>query len=183
MLPYIKSKIVNRVLGIFWNYPDQRTTQSPLAEIEDLRAWYLHRTLAGVKYAFNQRNPAAAEILLAQALGYRKSFCKHLSTDFDYAYNLSQFLAAKHPNSSFLKYFTGIKTMLNANRNLEYLPDLPLLSYTSRLWQTYNLAQKIAAEHRNISKSQGLDKFNLNYELFNDNRFEQHANFWPSSFN
>ncbi len=181
VLPYIQSKIVNRVLGIFWNYPDRRTTQSPLAEIEDLRAWYLHRTLSGVQYAFNQRHPEEAEILLYHALGYRKSFCKHLSTDFDYAYNLSQFLARKHPHSSFLRYFTGIKTMLNANRNLEYLPDLPLLSYTALVWQTYNLAQKIAVEHRNIGKSQGLDNFNPNYELFNDNRFEQHSNFWPSS--
>ena len=183
VLPYIQSKMVNRVLGIFGNYPHQRTTQSPLAEIEDLRAWYLHRTLAGVRYAFNQRSPEEAETLLYHTLAYRKSFYNHLSTDFDYAYNVSQFLAAKHPNSPLLKYFTGIKTMLNAHRNLEYLPDLPSLSYINRVWQTHNLAQKTAVEHQNIARSLGKDNFSFNYQLFNDNRFEQHSSFWPSSLN
>jgi glycosyltransferase involved in cell wall biosynthesis len=182
VLPYIKSKMIDRVLGIFWNYPDQRTTQSPLAEIEDLRAWYLHRTLEGVKYAFEQRNPEEAENLLYHALAYRKSFCEHLSTDFEYAGNLSQFLAVKNPDSPLGGYFTGIKTMLNAYRNLEYLPELPSLSYLNRLWRTYNLAQKIAFEHQNIAKSLGKNNFNPHYKLFNDNRFEQHCNLWSSTF-
>ena len=56
VLPHIKTKVVPEMLGVFWNYPSGQTTCSPRAEIEDLRAWHLHRTLAGVRYAF-ERGP------------------------------------------------------------------------------------------------------------------------------
>ena len=34
--PFIRSRHVPRLLGVFLNYPEERTTQSPLAEVEDL---------------------------------------------------------------------------------------------------------------------------------------------------
>jgi glycosyltransferase involved in cell wall biosynthesis len=112
VLPFIKTKSLPRTLGIFWNYPDERTTQHPRAEIEDLRAWYLHRTFAGVKYAFATRNPSEAEELLYSCLRYRKSYCQHWSTDIEYAYNVSSFLQETMPNSSGLVYFEGINFRL-----------------------------------------------------------------------
>ena len=42
---------IPQTLGVFLNYPEERTTASPKAEIEDLRAWYLHRTVAGLASA------------------------------------------------------------------------------------------------------------------------------------
>ncbi|WLT38011.1 hypothetical protein NON20_20825 [Synechocystis sp. B12] len=96
-MPFIKSKVVDKMLGLFWNYPDERTTQSPATEIEDMRAWYLHRTLAGVKYAFQRRSPEEVENLLYHCLGYRKSYCKHTSTDFDHAHNLVTYLKKLTP--------------------------------------------------------------------------------------
>ncbi|KKL52690.1 hypothetical protein LCGC14_2282940, partial [marine sediment metagenome] len=83
ILPYIKTKHIPKTLGIFLNYPDGQTTCSPLAEIEDLRAWYLHRTLAGVEYAFSNYNLEDLENLFMKSLNYRKSFVEHISTDID----------------------------------------------------------------------------------------------------
>jgi len=68
ILPYIKVKFIDRILGLFLNYPDGQTTMSPRAEIEDLRAWYIHRTPGGVRYAFENRPIEEAEALLRTSI-------------------------------------------------------------------------------------------------------------------
>ena len=105
VLPFIKSKIVDCTLGVFWNYPDERTTQSPAIEIEDMRAWYIHRTLGGIRYAFANRSTEDVENLIYLCLCYRKSYCVHTSTDLEYAYNLCLYLKEICPQSKVLKYF------------------------------------------------------------------------------
>ena len=95
ILPHIRSVYVPRMLGVFNNYPEARTTQHPRAEIEDLRAWYLWRSAAGMHYAFARRPAADAVALLRDSLSYRKSYCAHLSTDFDLADALAEFLATR----------------------------------------------------------------------------------------
>ena len=45
ILKFINVAYINENLGIFLNYPDERKSETPLAEIEDLRAWYLYRTV------------------------------------------------------------------------------------------------------------------------------------------
>jgi hypothetical protein len=95
ILPHIRVKFIPRTLGLFLNYPEGNTTASPRAEIEDLRAWYIHRTVAGVRYAFADRPVSEAEKLLALSLGYRKSYCGHLSSDIDYAKALAEYLCRR----------------------------------------------------------------------------------------
>ncbi|HAC66150.1 MAG TPA: family 2 glycosyl transferase [Cyanothece sp. UBA12306] len=178
VLPFIKSKVVDRTLGVFWNYPDERTTQSPQAEIEDMRAWYLHRTLAGVRYAFANRKVEELEQLIYLSLCYRKSYCRHTSTDLEYAYNLSLYLKEIAPESPALKYFKGIEILLNAYRQLDWMPKLSRFSPLSRVLETRKLAQKIQQEHLtswNRERSLGLQP---TYTIFNDNRHEQHAFLW-----
>ncbi len=178
ILPFIKSKVVDQTLGVFWNYPDERTTQSPQAEIEDLRAWYLHRTLAGVRYAFAKRKVEEIEQLIYLCLCYRKSYCRHTSTDLEYAYNLSLYLKEIAPESQALKYFSGIKTLVNAYRELDWMPKLSRFSPLGRMIQTRNIAHKIQQKHLaswNREMSLGLQP---TYTIFNDNRHEQHAFLW-----
>ena len=86
---------VPRTLGVFNNYPEERTTAHPRAEIEDLRAWYLWRTPAGMRHAFADRPAEEAVALLRTALNYRKSFCGHLSSDFEIADALARSLAGR----------------------------------------------------------------------------------------
>lgn len=174
VLPFIKSKSLPRTLGIFWNYPDERTTQHPRAEIEDLRAWYLHRTLAGVKYAFANRNPEEAEELLYSCLRYRKSYCRHWSTDIDYAYSVASFLQEKIPNSPALAYFEGIKKLLDAHRSLDWIPKLANLTPTSAIIHTNNTIREIEKQHRSVG-NQTVEPI---YKIFNDNRHEQHSYLW-----
>jgi glycosyltransferase involved in cell wall biosynthesis len=176
VMPYIKSKAVDRTLGLFWNYPDERTTQSPLAEIEDMRAWYLHRTLAGVKYAFNQRSPEEVENLLYHCLGYRKSYCRHTSTDLDHAYNLALYLRSVSPESPALKYFDGINSLLNSYRALDWMPKLSQFTPFSLMLETRKLTQAVQQEHQQLWAGDRRD--NPQYKIFNDNRHEQHAFLW-----
>jgi glycosyltransferase involved in cell wall biosynthesis len=178
VLPFIKSKVIDRNLGVFWNYPDERTTQSPAAEVEDMRAWYVHRTLPGVRYAFANRNVEELEQLIYLSLGYRKSYCRHTSTDLEYAYNLSLYLKEVHPQSKVLQYFKGIETLLEAYRSLDWMPKLSRFSPFKKVLQTRNLAYKIQQEHLaswDEQKSLGLKP---DYRIFNDNRHEQHAFLW-----
>ena len=100
ILPHINVKFVDSGLGLFLNYPEGQTTLSPRAEIEDLRAWYMHRTPGGVRYAFENRPVEDAEALLCQTLGYRKSFCRHISSDIEYGSYLSRYIRTRKPNSA-----------------------------------------------------------------------------------
>ncbi|MGB5596699.1 MAG: family 2 glycosyl transferase, partial [Crocosphaera sp.] len=170
--------VIDRTLGVFWNYPDERTTQSPAAEVEDMRAWYVHRTLPGVRYAFANRTVEELEQLIYLSLGYRKSYCRHTSTDLEYAYNLSLYLKEIHPQSQALQYFKGIETLLEAYRSLDWMPKLSRFLPFKKVLQTRNLAYQIQQEHLaswNEEKSLGLKP---DYRIFNDNRHEQHAFLW-----
>ena len=176
VMPFIQSKVVDKTLGLFWNYPDERTTQSPNAEIEDMRAWYLHRTLAGVKYAFQNRSPEAVENLLYHCLGYRKSYCQHTSTDFDHAYNLALYLQEIAPESPVLPYFEGIKTLLNTYRALDWIPKLSRFSPVSLMLETRKLTKQFEQHHQSIWPPDRT--YQPHYDIFNDNRHEQHAFLW-----
>lgn len=174
ILPFIKTKAIPQTLGVFRNYPDERTTQHPRAEIEDLRAWYLHRTLAGVEYAFANRHPQEAEDLFYSCLQYRKSYCRHWSTDIEYADHLAIFLAQNLPNSPKLKYQQGIKELLGTYRGLDYLENISSFSPISQLIGSNRLITEIQKQHRTI----GRTPIEVIYKIFNDNRHEQHSYLW-----
>lgn len=180
VLPHIKTKMVNQVLGLFWNYPDARTTQSPMAEVEDIRAWYLHRTLGGIKYAFNNKNPEEVEQFLYKTLAYRKSYCHHISSDLEYSYNLVNFLAQIKPSSPLLQLKPTIDELFLAYRQLDWIEDLTTFSSGKMLWQTKKLGEKITNLHHQIANKLGNNNFNPNYDIFHDNRHEQHANLWKT---
>ncbi|WP_103669964.1 glycosyltransferase [Pseudanabaena sp. BC1403] len=174
ILPFIKTKAIPKVLGVFRNYPDERTTQHPRAEIEDLRAWYLHRTLAGVEYAFANRDPTEVEDLFYTCLRYRKSFCGHWSTDIEYAYNLGCFLQERIPQSPVLHYLSGIKDLLCSYRSLDLISKL---SKTAIAFELFNTKQTIKTlEQVHLSQSNLI--IEPVYQIFNDNRHEQHSFLW-----
>lgn len=172
VLPFIKTREVPGVLGIFLNYPEVRTTESPRAEIEDLRAWYLHRTFAGVCYAFSRRNREDAERVLMHALCYRKSYTNHLSSDFEYASALARFIQASG-ESHISALFPGIEMMIEGLRQIDWLPVLTPFAFENELVRVQSIAQSVGDEHKRLSQG----ALGTNYALFNDNRYEQH--YWP----
>ncbi|OGR88548.1 MAG: hypothetical protein A3J74_11670 [Elusimicrobia bacterium RIFCSPHIGHO2_02_FULL_57_9] len=174
VLPFIKSKFIPKILGIFWNYPDERASHGPRSEIEDLRAWYLHRSLAGVHYAFCDRNAQDVEALFCDSLRYRKSYCRHLSTDVEYALHLADFLRVQAPHSPVLKHAEPAARVLAAYRDLERLPVSrlgPLLALSRASVFLSTIRGCHAALGREVEPQ---------YGIFNDNRYEEHANVWRS---
>lgn len=176
VLPFIKTKYVPAMLGVFNNYPEERKTQSPRAEIEDLRAWYLHRTEAGMAYAFVTKDVDDATALLHQTLSYRKSYTEgHVSSDFDLALSVARYLERRGVLAAPM-FLANIETILANLRSLELLCNSwRRMGAVYRLIGMWRHAKRMAAQHR---YELGLAETPV-YEIFNDNRYEQH--YWPWS--
>lgn len=173
VMPFIRSKHVPRTLGLFLNYPEERTTASPRAELEDLRAWYLHRTPAGIDYAFGKRNPTDLETMILRSLGYRKSYCRHWSSDVEYAHGALEVLRGMAPMSQLLVLDEPIRRLVDAYRSLDCLP-----STTGGA----NEAAIVAVHQATVELKACVDKFPepppSKQSIFDDNRFEQHTQQW-----
>jgi glycosyltransferase involved in cell wall biosynthesis len=173
LLPFLKTKCIPQTLGVFLNYPEARTTASPTAELEDLRAWYLHRSFAGVDYALQRRDPIDAEKLLLLALQHRKSFLPHASTDVEYALNVADYLAERAPASPTLGLAAGIADLLEAYRSLDDIQPLTVRQFADTLLQTQKTVERIQKNHRSTPWLQQVE-----YKIYNDNRHEQHHFFY-----
>ncbi len=179
ILPHINVKFIPDILGLFINYPDGQTTASPKAEIEDLRAWYLHRTPGGLRYAFENRPIEEAEKQLCRALGYRKSYCGHISSDIEYATYLAQHIKARNPESEIsMKILPGLEEMLLDLRELEFAKKRPRrLGCMGALARAWRNASRYQTQHSDALKSIARPS----YRVLNDNRYEQHSWLWKSN--
>jgi len=175
VLPHITVKFIPRTLGLFLNYPDERTTASPRAEIEDLRAWYIHRTPGGVEYAFAERPVDDVTSLLAACLGYRKSYCRHISTDIEYATHLSVFLHSRKQSNDFL--LKSVSNLLIDLRTMEYAETPPKpVPCARRMLTSWRRAMQFDKARDIESLASGPA-----YKILNDNRFEQHSWLWKTT--
>lgn len=175
VLPHINSKHIPKLLGVFNNYPEGQTTNNPRAEIEDLRAWYLHRTFAGVSYAFDKRPTADALALLNDTFGYRKCYTTHTSTDLDLAGNLAAYIVRRPGGKAFVNRKKKIEKLLRIYRSLELLPN----RHSSILDSAAFLRDwvRIRQFRKKHQRAFGLNKLPA-HSLFNDNRHEQHWWSW-----
>ncbi|MCR5876720.1 glycosyltransferase [Phenylobacterium sp. J426] len=113
VLPFIEVRHLPERLGVFNDFPDARMTNHPRAEIEDIRAWYIHRTPAGMAYAFDNKPVEAAVALLRDTLSYRKAYKRELSTDIDLATALAGYLAHRAPG----QHWTRVRDITFQLRN------------------------------------------------------------------
>ncbi|MGH7135022.1 MAG: hypothetical protein ACREHD_04735, partial [Pirellulales bacterium] len=173
VLPFIRSKAIPQTLGVFWNYPDGQTTRSPRAEIEDLRAWYLHRTAGGVAYLLENSGVHETESLLLAALQYRKSYCRHISSDLEYASHVVQYLEQRWPESRTARLGEGIDALLRAYRDLDALPQISERAVSDAEHGVRLVEGRVTEQHR-----LSLAGFSPTYDVFRDNRHEQHNNPW-----
>ncbi|MFN3151595.1 glycosyltransferase [Bremerella sp.] len=182
VLPRIKTAAYPETLGFFRNYPEARATENPRTEIEDLRAWYLHRTQAGVKYAFRDRPREEMLLALRHALGYRKSFRGHMSIDVDYAASLCRVLLEDRVSQP-IEAICG--DVFQLNEQLKRLDTTPARSLGSLMSQCARTALNISAiqrKHRRmkIGELLGDPEFVPSYFAWRDNRFEQHNSIWKT---
>ena len=176
VLPRLKTRSIPRTLGIFLNYPENRTTESPRAEIEDLRAWYLHRTEGGIRYAFDGRDPREILDLFYRSLAYHKSFWKHTSSDLEYASQLAAYLERRAPGLLPAGHAAAVRRVLDAYRAIDWLPRMSRIGPARALWHARRVASQAQAAQRQLDNAPAKPL----YHVFNDNRFEQHRNVWRS---
>jgi glycosyltransferase involved in cell wall biosynthesis len=172
VMPFIKSKALPELLGVFLNYPEERATESPMAELEDIRAWYLHRSEGGAEYAFGGRSNDEIAEQITRCLSYRKSYKEDLSTDFEYAATLLRLLARRAPHHPFVALQAGVERVLAEMRGFDHVEKLSAQSIQHANDTLFRTVVDVDAHHREI-----LGLSSLPYRVFNDNRFEQH--YWP----
>ena len=178
--PHIEVGFVDQMLGVFLNYPEGQTTASPMAEIEDSRAWYLFRSAGGVRYGFADRTQHQVEDLLKLCLGYRKSYCGHISTDLDFGLLLAEHLIQRDTGSELAKGLApGLRDMVENLRLFELAPRSPSklqsLSVARHAWGSFKASE---ASHRSMLGDEPVAA--RHYNVFNDNRYEQHSWLWKS---
>jgi len=178
ILPHIQSYHIAEPLGLFLNYPEERTTQHPRAEIEDQRAWYVFRTPAGAAYVWDEKPIEAVEDFFRQCLRYRKSYCGHLSTDLDMAYAVALYMVKRGENPKFAAAALQSTTLLmQLIRSIEFfdfrLSPAERSEIVLRALVSAKRQERIDAECFKMNDAP-------RYEIFNDNRFEQHWYSWSS---
>lgn len=177
VLPRLKVEFIDQMLGVFLNYPDGQTTASPRAEIEDSRAWYVHRTPAGVARAFEASSDESAVRVLKLALGYRKSYCRHLSSDIEYASNLATLLRRRSAHLCEEWLATDLDRMLQTLRKMEWAEgQLTPSACMRRVVSAWASFQEFQRKHAGAFG----DSATVSYSVLNDNRYEQHSWLWKS---
>ncbi len=175
-LPAISTLYVPGRLGVFNNYPEARTTNHPRAEIEDLRAWYMHRTYAGMGYAFDHRTPGEAVALLWDTLGYRKCYCGHFSTDLKLGAAVAHYLDHRFGEPHWRDNYQRYSAMLGRASDME-LWSSPRggLAASLEFARDYRIVCNQATA---VSASVGSGQSRV--EVFNDNTYEQHWWSWST---
>jgi hypothetical protein len=80
------------------------------------------------------------------------------------------------PESSALKYFNGIKLLLETYRKLEFVPKISRFSSISLMFESRKIVDQVEHEHQSFDQNhhQNIPQ----YKIFNDNRYEQHSFLW-----
>lgn len=178
ILKHIHVKYLNRTLGIFLDYPQERVTASSMAEIEDLSAWYAYRTPGGIRYQFELAEIAEIESVLRWAVCYRKSFRRDTGSDIEYACYLAEYLLEREPENALARALRpGLRRLLDDLVELDATTQLSIQKDSSqrRFHQIKSDFEQITKEHRNILKNE-----NILYTFYGDNRFQQHRWLWQS---
>ena len=173
MGPFVKMKTLPITLGIFFNYPEERATHSPTAELEDLRAWYLFRTPEGMEYALQGRDQSFVEQSLLFCLKYRKSYCSHWSTDIELSWSVITYIEKYFPTSK----LTVLKDNIYSLREAFQGYDNEAFTSAENMLAKRRAFNKARKELQLQLKNLGFDK-GSEFHYSNDNRYEQHQSFW-----
>ena len=182
-LPEIGVTTIPECLGFFWNYPEARTTQSPAAEIEDLRAWYLYRSSAGMAYAFDGRDADDAVELFFKCLGYRKSYMDANCTDLALADTLYRYLEARSdsPLRRIMPFGVQARALLDAYRVIDDIGGLVArMRGAHAMHEVSGVIENAAYNMARAETSFSFLDCRTTFDFTNDNRSHQHHLIWPS---
>jgi glycosyltransferase involved in cell wall biosynthesis len=111
IFPQLRVKHVPETLGQFLDYPTERTTNSARVEIEDSRAWYIFRTLGGIRYLYKDASQDILEAAFWGALANRRAYVKHSESDVSFAYSILRYIAEKYPDSKAIMMIQPLREM------------------------------------------------------------------------
>ncbi len=182
-LPHINVVTLPVCLGYFLNYPEERTTASPMAEIEDIRAWYLYRSPAGAEVIFGDTQKEHILTVLQSCMQYRKSYMKEISTDLELASSIMQFIdRTGHPlHVQLFAQGSIIRRARDIYCVVDSLSDIA--RHFTEVSFVYEMSSAIERAIFNLASAQrDLDITGLPARLsfFNDNRSHQHHYIWRS---
>lgn len=117
-----------------------------------------------------------ARALLVDALSYRKTYQRHVSTDIEYAGLIAQYIEASgNADEAVVRLARDCEELVECLRALELTRVLPKpRQCTAAVMQVWRLFKDKEQAHRAML---GRD---LRYAIFNDNRHEQHSWLWRS---
>ena len=169
VLPSLTVTRVPETLGVFNDYPEDRMSAHPRAEIEDLRAWYIHREPAALSTSYSLEE---LRELLRCALGYRKCYTEHISLDVDVALAAAKEIARCTEEEADVLRVRQVAGLQTEVRSLE-------------LWEHgggQDGARLASDVLRRIEKILNFVRQDIGVEplsnIFHDNRFEQHHWSW-----
>lgn len=170
MLPAIKAKTLPTNDGIYFNYPDERMTNHPRAEIEDCRSFDIFRTAAGVAYSFGDRAPRQLDEQVLRALRYHNACYPHWWSDLQSAELLAQLRDSKASPTDMFAVKTDELSRLHARyRHLDCCQSLASLARTGLAATSF--MRKV---RRRMS-----DVYQPACWIFNDMRYARYARVWP----
>lgn len=122
VLPFVQTDVIDFHCGTFMDWPEERATASPRAEIEDFSAWYLFRSQGGIKYILQNKGRDFAQNLHDRTYGFVKSFKAHASTDIALASQIAKVFQLDTPlaetSLSLYKRYLGLYRELPTSLNL-----------------------------------------------------------------
>ena len=174
VLKNINVEFIDETLGVFMDYPEIRATGSPIAEVEDSRAWYLFRTGGGIEYLFENEKLDTCISVFKLAICYRKSYKTELSSDLIFALNLSKFIVSRFQNSPIpTKIINSLQTLVDSIIDLQSCDKNFTMDRYYRLLNYYFCKSKFKYSLKSYDeKLQTLDYLTV------DNMFEQHSWIW-----
>lgn len=157
-------------------------TQSPVAEIEDIRAWHLPRSIGGMRYAFEGRDPAEAVLLFNTCLSYRKSYMDMNCTDIDLAQSVAGYLELYEPScfNEVQRLIPQVVKTANAYRQLDGVLNFRLTTPVGTLSRADAVVKEMALQLAQAEREIRELVPGCSLGIVNDNRYHQYQNIWPS---
>lgn len=182
ILHQINVQTIDETLGLFLNYPETRTTESPIAELEDIRAWYAFRTPAGIRLAFEGQSDARCVAQFYQSLNYSRSYSREASTDLEYAMTMAAYIQRYRPRvyGQIANLVPAAQMVLDGYKIVDQVDTAWVNPSSSNLEDDLNHVKQalvLVARGSQLLQSRG---HNIPFWYRNDNRSQQHYFPWPS---
>jgi glycosyltransferase involved in cell wall biosynthesis len=110
--PYLTFRHIPETLGMFLDYPSERTTNSPWVEIEDTRAWYIFRTPGGIRYLYRDASQERLEEAFWGSLANRRCYTDGPESDVALAWSILRRVAEQFPASPLVQLAPSLKELL-----------------------------------------------------------------------